>query len=463
MLFKKCQNLVVDSTAFLLNAPINVLGQNIYTIQEVVDEIKDENTRQRLSVLPYKLLIKEPQKEHFKAVVEAAKTTGDFSVLSLTDIKLIALAYEYYLEGIRDKANELLPPSSKEQILTTNHLNTTNNLSTTCATITNVWNTNKTIDKRKIIEADDKIFGFYSPAHSALNKKDDDVIRDLTLQMMEKIMIEQQCIDSPVENTSSKSDVIEMVDTDEMGDADDTYSINSETAQSRADENEEEGWITPGNLAVHIKNSGECDWTQLQEESDLNNGRSSDDDEEDGKDLEKKRVGDANNTSSDYVACLTDDFAMQNVLFKLKIPVRSSRNGGIIQAIKEYVLFCKACYKTTTDTHKKFCKHCGNKSLTRVAYSVDAEGNRALRINPQKMVGRRRTKFSLPAPAAGKHPKHSIVLKEGQKLAHNEAPRDRNRKRKYVESGTNFAGDSPFSKTDIESRAFLVSGLRSRR
>lgn len=39
------------------------MGENVYTIPEVVAEIRDSATRQRLQVLPYELLLKEPLPE----------------------------------------------------------------------------------------------------------------------------------------------------------------------------------------------------------------------------------------------------------------------------------------------------------------------------------------------------------------------------------------------------------------
>ncbi len=39
------------------------IGESIYTIREVISEIRDKVTRQRLQVLPYELKFKEPSTE----------------------------------------------------------------------------------------------------------------------------------------------------------------------------------------------------------------------------------------------------------------------------------------------------------------------------------------------------------------------------------------------------------------
>ncbi len=56
------QMLVADSGAFLRAAPIEKWSQYVVTVREVVAEVRDENTRRRLQVLPYELHIEEPSR-----------------------------------------------------------------------------------------------------------------------------------------------------------------------------------------------------------------------------------------------------------------------------------------------------------------------------------------------------------------------------------------------------------------
>ena len=46
----KAEYLVVDSGGFIKNAPLRELGQHLVTLREVIDEIRDKPTRQRLKV-----------------------------------------------------------------------------------------------------------------------------------------------------------------------------------------------------------------------------------------------------------------------------------------------------------------------------------------------------------------------------------------------------------------------------
>ena len=52
--------LVVDSGAFIKVAPVEKWSSRVVTVKEVISEIRDEHTRRRLLVLPYKLHFQEP-------------------------------------------------------------------------------------------------------------------------------------------------------------------------------------------------------------------------------------------------------------------------------------------------------------------------------------------------------------------------------------------------------------------
>jgi RNA-binding protein NOB1 len=72
-------------------------------LPEVVSEIKDEKTRQRLQFIPYEIKYREPSTEDIKLVVSFAQKTGDYSQLSSTDIKLIALTLRLEKESNGDQ------------------------------------------------------------------------------------------------------------------------------------------------------------------------------------------------------------------------------------------------------------------------------------------------------------------------------------------------------------------------
>merc|ERR1719334_183589 len=110
-------HVIVDSGGFISNAPIKDLSSNVYCIQDVVNEIKDKATKQRLQVLPYSINFREPSAESVSVVSAFAKKTGDYRSLSATDIRLIALTYQLEKEHAGVAHLRLDPPKKAESIV----------------------------------------------------------------------------------------------------------------------------------------------------------------------------------------------------------------------------------------------------------------------------------------------------------------------------------------------------------
>ncbi len=75
-------------------------GHQSYTVQEVIDEVKDERSRLLLDLeLGQNLKILEPSNESLKTAISRSKETGDFMHVSNTDIKVISLALDFKEKG----------------------------------------------------------------------------------------------------------------------------------------------------------------------------------------------------------------------------------------------------------------------------------------------------------------------------------------------------------------------------
>ncbi|KAF8065842.1 NOB1 [Scenedesmus sp. PABB004] len=85
--------LVVDANAIISGLRLEGVADRAVTIQEVLDEVRDKQSRQWLAALPYPLVVREPAEESLRAVTRFARETGDVAVLSATDLKLLALAH----------------------------------------------------------------------------------------------------------------------------------------------------------------------------------------------------------------------------------------------------------------------------------------------------------------------------------------------------------------------------------
>lgn len=85
---------VIDSSVIFLR---KAHYGKMVTIPEVVDEIKDENSRLYLSLLDIK--VEEASDESVEKVIRTAKKTGDIHKLSNTDIKLLAKTLDEMKKG----------------------------------------------------------------------------------------------------------------------------------------------------------------------------------------------------------------------------------------------------------------------------------------------------------------------------------------------------------------------------
>jgi len=74
--------------------------EEIFTVPEVLEEVKDKITSLKLSSLKIKVV--KPSEEIEKEIEKTAKETGDLEKLSKTDIKILALAKERKLTIISD-------------------------------------------------------------------------------------------------------------------------------------------------------------------------------------------------------------------------------------------------------------------------------------------------------------------------------------------------------------------------
>ncbi|KAL0240876.1 hypothetical protein GEMRC1_006112 [Eukaryota sp. GEM-RC1] len=116
------------------------------------------------------------------------------------------------------------------------------------------------------------------------------------------------------------------------------------------------------------------------------------------------------------VAVMTQDYALQNLLMHMNIPVVST-SARRINSVKVSCLVCSACRSPTREMEKVFCPKCGNDSLIRVGLVVGRDGIARL---PKKFVFKPRlkgTKYPLPLPKAGRNAENVIVREDQLKMA----------------------------------------------
>ncbi|KAE8717502.1 RNA-binding protein nob1, putative isoform 2 [Hibiscus syriacus] len=151
--------------------------------------------------------------------------------------------------------------------------------------------------------------------------------------------------------------------------------------------------------------------------------------------------------SESTVACVTGDFAMQNVL--LQMGLRLLAPGGMqIRQLHRWVLKCHACYTVTAEIGRIFCPKCGNGgTLRKVAVTVGENGIVLASHRPR--ITLRGTKFSLPLPQGGRDAiTKNLILREDQLPQKLLYPKTKKKVSKQGDNDLLMAGDTFTHHTD---------------
>lgn len=457
------EHVVADAGAFLKRAPLQDIGRNIYTLRDVVDEIRDRPTRRSLAFLPYQLNFKEPRPEHIRLVTEFSKKTGDYPSLSATDIKVLALTYQLEVEHVGSQHLKKEPEFKVKVQSTQRHPETPVNVagfhfpSKKPVDTLDVPQTQTETKSSNAADADQfNSFHFWREPLPSIDGLLDLLDSTEVLNSKNKQKQTDRETDTQTDRetdtqkdreTSSDSSefnsfhfwrqpppsiddsLLDLLKGDDPSESSLDTSLQTEELDGQSDdedkenepEDEEEdddggGWITPSNIKQVKMDS--ADWTAPAD----------------------VRVG-----------CLTTDFAMQNVLIQMGLHVLSV-NGMLIKQARNYILRCHACFRTTSNMDKVFCPHCGNKTLKKLAVTVSEDGSLQMHFskNP-KVLNARGLRYSLPLPQGGKH-SNNPQLVEDQHYPQQRLSR-KARQKTDVFNPDYVAGASPFCQNDIYSRA----------
>ncbi|KAK5873493.1 hypothetical protein PBY51_018529 [Eleginops maclovinus] len=438
-------HVVADAGAFLKKAPLQEIGSTIYTLKDVVDEIRDKPTRRSLAFLPYQLHFKEPHPEHIRHVTEFSKKTGDYPSLSATDIKVLALTYQLELEHVGSKHLKKEPEVKVNIHSTQRHPETPVNVAGFFLPSKEKKSSESDTVRQTRTFPDGDPFNSFQFWRPTLPTVDRELLQLLDPQEVSDPKIREKQTDRQTETSSeafnafqfwrpplaSIDSLMHLLNLDDVSDhrgdsslqtEDEDKENEPEEEEENEDEEEEEdeddggGWITPSNInQVKLESS---DWTAPADVT---------------------------------VGCLTTDFAMQNVLIQIGLHVLSV-NGMLIKQARNYILRCHACFKTTSNMSKVFCPHCGNRTLKKIAVTITEDGSKQMHFskNP-KVLNSKGLRHSLPLPQGGKHGNNPQLV-EDQRFPQQRLSR-KARQKTNVFDPDYVSGASPFSQNDIYSRA----------
>ncbi|KIK67798.1 hypothetical protein GYMLUDRAFT_190553 [Collybiopsis luxurians FD-317 M1] len=105
-----CKKLVLDAGPLLSLSPLRGIAESYYTVPQVLAELKDKNAKEHLERLGLnfgiKIEVMNPEPASMAAVIQWAKKTGDYAVLSSPDLSVLALTHTLHERAKSDKEKE---------------------------------------------------------------------------------------------------------------------------------------------------------------------------------------------------------------------------------------------------------------------------------------------------------------------------------------------------------------------
>lgn len=361
---------VIDANAIIQRNGLLNLKQNydtIVTIPQVLNEIRDSESRQALASLPFSIETREPSEESMKAVVAFARQTGDLHALSTIDMGLIALArtieVEYY--GSDHLRSRPAPPT----MLT------------------------KPVVDEKSLPGWGVSGGDWADI-DRINEEEEEAAQALIQG----------------EDGSHVSVHVQQLD---LGSSNDDARDHMTTEEQGGEDGEEE----EGSWEMAYKNKGKARRMKKKErrkeqrreeaEAQLDEAQPS------GSlgDHEEDELVAEHPAGTSAVISMTADFAMQNVILQMGLRL-AAPDGMQIQSVTRWVLRCTACNQVTKEVGRLFCPRCGNATLDKVKMTISPEGAEQYGVRKKHIL--KGTKYSLPKPKGGRN--HDPILREDQLL-----------------------------------------------
>ncbi|TIB61063.1 hypothetical protein E3P78_02917 [Wallemia ichthyophaga] len=367
---KPIKRLVLDAAPLLTQAPIRGMAQEFYTTPHVIQELRDEKSKKHLEMLEIQgvhINVQQPDPISYAKVSSFSKLTGDYSVLSGPDMGILALTYALEVKENGTVRLRDAPGKSTAKKPVQNQITDPNSPSTSSPAIGDKLSEkiqNVTLDEtpKGRQEQDQQDPRAQQPHQQPAEEEFTTVSKGMSIAA------------KPRRNKNTQSQ-------------DDFGSIQVDDKSEGEDESDDEDagdWITPDNVEDH--KAVDLGHQTIQEQS--------------KKDRSKKPPVFLK------AACMTADFAMQNVLIQIGLNLVGT-NGQRIKSAKSWVLRCHACFKLCRDQSKRFCPACGNSTLLRTSIttyapkSADAAPVVKVHLKKNFQYKNRGTKYSIPASRVG--------------------------------------------------------------
>ena len=392
---KTVHTIVLDAGPIIRNDPsVSSLlseAEVLVTIPEVITEIRDASTRARVTstLIPF-LTLRNPAPESLKFAKDFARQTGDLSVLSNPDIRLIALAHEIECERNGGDWRLKKTPGQKR----------TNGPSPGKARKQGEGNDVGAASKPK----DRSI----AQIRKAEQKSDSEDVQLESVTHKQKVSLNDGYSDQP----TSKAEGIAITHVSKVENEYNDNLIRSPSPLAKGYTSDDQQSVTKQMARLEVERiKGKDVGSESTEAQSLQPSESlSDTDSDDWitpSNLRKKQeiFNNFSSTSSEQktplqVAMITADFSIQNVLLQMNLNLLSPSLKRI-KHLKTFVLRCHACFNVTKDMNRQFCLRCGQPSLTKVSCSTTQHGGLKLHLKKNMQWNTRGDRYSIPKPVSG--------------------------------------------------------------
>lgn len=399
------QHLILDAGPLLSLAPLRHLAAQFHTTPGVLAELRDPRAREHWERLKLQIDVKveAPRADAFAAVTAFAKKSGDYAVLSATDMSVVALTYQYEaaVNGtgrIRTAPGQKLPPLAGQKEEPKEKL--ADDEEEVEVTAEDVAEDEEETKEEKKDEADEVAKGV-----EGLSTEDKPEASEPAAEAQEHAPEPEPTTETAEEPKAA--------------------------AAATADDSDDGEWITPSNVKAHRS-----------------------------KDL-GLLPDDARSAAAPLAAaCMTGDYAVQNVLLGMGLGL-VGEGGKRISKVRSWVLRCHACFKLCKDPSKRFCPSCGNATLMRTTVTTSAAtGKQTIHLKKGFQYHLRGTKYSIPDPKPGRAKGQQkagsgLILREDQ-AEWQDAVRKQNRQREKEEKKIARGDASSWMDPDVSSHLFVV-------
>ncbi|KAK6204732.1 Nin one binding Zn-ribbon like-domain-containing protein [Scheffersomyces amazonensis] len=369
------RTLVLDAAPLITQAAsaLQQFAQNFYTTPGVYAELKDEHARQQLVFWADKLQVRHPKPEYIQKVSSFAKLTGDYAVLSLNDIHIIALAYELEVELNKGDWRLRKYPGEKISFINPNAPKKEEIKEKVKEEATEESTPEIEEDVNKVVQEDQT--KTKKPRRRGGKRQREK--REAELQKLLDQEDQEEEVEVKEETRESEKAEVEIPTSEIKDESSRELTEESDLSEDYNEDDDDGEWITNENLYEEmLKDNNE----QISE-------------------------SDAKKKTGPYIklALATGDFACQNVAMQVGLNLMNPLSGKQIKRVRNYMYRCHACFRLTpipkNGKPKHFCPKCGGNTLLRCAVSVD---NITGKITPHLKANfqwfKRGEKFSIPSP-----------------------------------------------------------------